>query len=291
MGSDEVAHLLQRTANTTIRPRFRLLRSEEVFKKGVDDIVTVADHEAEGEITKSLRLMYPHALILGEEATQTDRTLLERFRHAEHSFTVDPVDGTRNFVNGNSDYAVMVAELRRGETIRSWIFQPEHGLMFAAEKGAGATCNEQVIQPRSVSDDPRTWKGSAMQSQLRARRFGRLQMLRSIRNCAGVDYGLVALGMVDFVIFAHAHPWDHAPGALLVAESGGATLFEGGRRYRPTCLGSRVLSARSSRIARYVERELRCSAGRSRSAGWSSVPAVGQPRFGEESAGHDDGVR
>ena len=68
-----------------------------------------ADHRG------ALRARTPDALVLGEEATAADDTLADRFRAADHAFTVDPVDGTKNFVHGSPDHAVMVAEVRGGE--------------------------------------------------------------------------------------------------------------------------------------------------------------------------------
>ena len=63
---------------------------------------------------------------------------MDRFLAADHAFTVDPVDGTKNFVNGSKDHAVMVAEVRGGEVVRGWIWQPQHETAYVAERGAGA---------------------------------------------------------------------------------------------------------------------------------------------------------
>ena len=48
--------------------------------------------------------------MLGEEAFAGDPALIDRYAAADHAFTVDPVDGTKNFVHGSQDHAVMVAE-------------------------------------------------------------------------------------------------------------------------------------------------------------------------------------
>src|SRR5699024_11316052 len=95
-------------------------------------IVTGAVREYEVSISELLRQHYPDALILGEEATATQAGLLTAFAGAEHAFTIDPVDGTKNFVNGSADHAVMVAELRSGQAVRAWIWQAEHQLAHVA---------------------------------------------------------------------------------------------------------------------------------------------------------------
>ena len=92
-------------------------------------------------------------MLLGEEATARDPGLLDRFRAADHAFTIDPVDGTKNFVRGSPDHAVMVAEIRGGETVRSWIWQPQHraGVRRRAGRRRLARRGAADAGPRSVT--------------------------------------------------------------------------------------------------------------------------------------------
>ena len=115
MQTDDVLILLQDVAEEIIKPRFRTLAAEEIAEKNPGDLVTVADREAEVRITEALLRAYPDALVLGEEASVDDPGLMARFQAADHAFTVDPVDGTKNFVHGSPDHAVMVEpRWRRG---------------------------------------------------------------------------------------------------------------------------------------------------------------------------------
>ena len=101
LSTDAVLDLLRDVADEVIKPRFRSLAAGEVIEKNPGDLVTVADHEAEVRITARAHRAYPDALVLGEEA-YIDRPLaLDRYRAADHAFTVDPVDGTKNFVHGS----------------------------------------------------------------------------------------------------------------------------------------------------------------------------------------------
>ena len=113
LSTDEVLELMQSVAAEVITPRFRSLSASQIDEKRPGDLVTVADHEAEELITKALLEAYPDAVVLGEEAYATAPELMEQFRAADHGFTVDPVDGTKNFVNGSKDHAVMIAEVDR----------------------------------------------------------------------------------------------------------------------------------------------------------------------------------
>ena len=119
MDTEAVLDLMRDVAEQVVTPRFRSLASDEVSEKGPGDLVTIADQEAEQLLVEALTAAYPTAVMLGEEATSRGPGLLDRFRLADHAFTIDPVDGTKNFVRGSPDHAVMVAEVRGGETVRS----------------------------------------------------------------------------------------------------------------------------------------------------------------------------
>lgn len=154
MDTDEVLELLKRVAAEVITPRFRALMDTQIKEKRPGDLVTVADHEAEELITQALLQAYPDAVVLGEEAHSADPSMMGRFRYADHAFTVDPVDGTKNFVNGSPDHAVMVSEVRMGTTQRAWIWQPEHQTSWTAELGAGVRRNGVLVNRPATAEPP-----------------------------------------------------------------------------------------------------------------------------------------
>ena len=154
--------LMQDVAEQVINPRFRTLQDHQVSEKNPGDLVTVADHESEVLLTAALTAAYPDAVVLGEEAHANDPTLLDRYNEAEHAFTVDPVDGTKNFVNGSPDHAVMIGEVRAGEVVRGWIWQPQHEAAYVAERGAGAFLNGERL----------TMAGAVGRGRVRLRRTG-----------------------------------------------------------------------------------------------------------------------
>ena len=231
METEEILDLIKDVAEDVINPRFRALAAEDIAEKNPGDLVTVADRESEERITAALRIAYPDAVVLGEEATALDPDLLPRFRAADHAFTIDPVDGTKNFVAGSPDHAVMVAELRGGLVVRSWIWQPQHGRAYVAERGAGAWCNGVPItsapaglKPRGVTSR-RSWVGRVL---------GELPALELTWVCCGVDYPKVIEGAADYVLYWRPSPWDHSPGSLLLSESGGFLGTLEGEPYRPS---------------------------------------------------------
>lgn len=232
MDTPAVLALIQDVAARVITPRFRSLTEAQVTEKNPGDLVTVADHEAEGLITEALATAYPQAVVLGEEAHAADPSIMERFRGADHAFTVDPVDGTKNFVAGSPDHAVMVAEIRDGRTTRGWIWQPQHEHAWVAELGAGVR-RDGVLLAR----DPVTGR-SGLDVRTSHRPWldttpGGLQPLTMTWVCCGVDYPHLIEGAADAILYTRTQPWDHAPGALMVTEAGGFVGTHDGHPYRP----------------------------------------------------------
>ncbi|MDO5535892.1 MAG: inositol monophosphatase, partial [Propionibacteriaceae bacterium] len=156
MRTDAVSELIAEVCDRVILPRFRALDAHEVEHKRPGDVVTIADREAEAELTAAFRAATPDALVVGEEASFADPSLPRGLAGAAHAWVIDPVDGTRNFASGSPDFGVMVAEVRDGATTRGWIWQPQRGDLYVAERGGGATCNGTplVRVPASTSDAP-----------------------------------------------------------------------------------------------------------------------------------------
>lgn len=235
LSTDAVLDLVREVAAEVITPRFRSLAAGEVMEKNPGDLVTVADREAEELITARLTAAYPDAVVLGEEAYAADHSLMDRYLVAEHAFTVDPVDGTKNFVHGSPDHAVMVAETVGGRTVRGWIWQPEHEVAWVAELGAGTWRDGQRMHTVPVPAD-RDPQGVTSIWSLRDHRLGDLPPLRLSWVCCGVDYPRLIEGSADYIVYSRSHPWDHAPGTLLVTEAGGTVGHPDGTPYQPRSL-------------------------------------------------------
>lgn len=251
MTTDEVLDLLVEVAAEVVSPRFRALSEDEVLEKRPGDLVTVADREAEVLITRALTAAYPDAVVLGEEAYAADPGLMDRFRGADHAFTVDPIDGTRNFVHGSPDHAVMVAETRAGETVRAWIWQPEHRVAWVAERGAG-TWRDGVRMRTIRPADPARPAGVTSMLSWRGPVPGDLPDLTLSWVCCGVDYPRLVEGAADYIAYGTVLPWDHAPGTLLLAEAGGLARYADGSRYLPRTPGRGLLAAADAGTADLV---------------------------------------
>jgi fructose-1,6-bisphosphatase/inositol monophosphatase family enzyme len=236
---DAVTKVLREAAETAVLPRFRSLAQGEVTEKSPGEIVTVADREAEELITPRLRAI-ADAPVVGEEAASADPSLVTALRNEPLAWVVDPLDGTRNFVRGSTDFAVMAALVRQGRTVAAWIVRPTEGRAYVAEAGSGAWRDGTRLRREPAPADPARMRGAVLSRFLgpaaRARVSAgapRFAELGEGSHCAGVDYPLLAEGGLDFVLFHRTLPWDHAPGTLLLTEAGGVARRLDGGDYRP----------------------------------------------------------
>ncbi|SDC40920.1 inositol monophosphatase family protein [Belnapia rosea] len=235
----EVAQLLREATRTEILPRFRRLSTGAVrTKSGPLDLVTDADEAAERVITAGLLKRFPGCVVVGEEATSADPTVLDTLAGAGLAFVVDPVDGTANFAAGLPLFGCMAAAIIGGEIAACWIHDPLGDDTALALRGEGAWIEApdghrrdlQVAAPVPVSRMVASVSWSWMQEPMRSRITSRLPRLAASVNfrCAAHEYRLAAGGHVHALIYNKLMPWDHAPGWLLHREAGGyAARFDG----------------------------------------------------------------
>ncbi|WP_280672509.1 MULTISPECIES: inositol monophosphatase family protein [unclassified Kitasatospora] len=236
---EKVAEILTEASAEVVEPRFRALVAGEVMEKSPGDVVTIADREAEVLISRRLRELLP-VPVVGEEAVAADPSVARALHTEPACWLVDPVDGTANFVAGRPDFALMVSLIRDGEAVAAWIWQPMTRTAYAAELGAGAWRDgKRLTRAAAAADAPQQWRGSMKpwfrtQDHFpglgdRVRAFGQVT---GGRRAAGVEYPQLADGELEFLLYWRTLPWDHAPGSLLVRETGGVSARLDGSPYR-----------------------------------------------------------
>ncbi|MFJ8041881.1 inositol monophosphatase family protein [Kitasatospora sp. NPDC096147] len=237
---EKVAEILAEASAEAVEPRFRALADGEVMEKAPGEVVTVADREAEVIISRRLRELLP-VPVVGEEAVSADPALARALLDEPAAWLVDPVDGTANFAGGRPDYAVMASLVRSGRTVASWIWQPVTGTAYAAELGSGAWRNGQPLRRPPVTDPSEKWRGFLKSRFLDPAEHRRLRSAATVLGptatglgSAGIEYPLVAVGDLEFILYWRTLPWDHSPGSLLVTEAGGVSAHLDGSPYRPT---------------------------------------------------------
>lgn len=259
--------IVREAGEAEILPRFRTLSDGDVTeKKSSIDLVTDADLLAEKHITARLRERFPKALIVGEEACETNPGLIGALADAELAFVIDPVDGTFNFTAGLPVFGTIVGVVANGETIAGLIHDPVLGDTLVASKGAGARLiakagsetKVRVIAPRPLSSMVGTVSINDIESESRRRIAGNLSKpkMAFAYNCSAYEYWLAATGKVDFTGHFKLMPWDHLAGVLIHQEAGGYTARHDGTPYRPGETAGGILSAPNEDLWHEILREV-----------------------------------
>lgn len=231
-----VCAAMRDAAERAILPRYRTLSADQIDAKAADDVVTVADHEAEQILADHLARILPEAALVGEEAAHADPAVLDRLGNAL-CWIVDPLDGTNNFAAGKPPFGVMVALAERGETIAGWIYDPLADRVCHAHAGGGAWIGDERVLARPSGKQPPIAAISLVFADPARREALKTHIaphytLVDIPRCAAEQYPRIVLGTNDITIFERTLAWDHAAGVLLLNEAGGKVARPDGRPYR-----------------------------------------------------------
>lgn len=231
--------LVRRVAQAEIMPRFGALSADEVSAKTTaDDLVTIADVEAEKAITAGLRGLYPDAAVIGEE------TITPGFSFARDPllFVIDPIDGTWNFANNMPVFGSMVSILAHGEEIGGVIHYPMQRDSLIVLKGQGVRRVDAdgklcpLLNRQAAPREPQAglipfslYSPEDRVSLMAA--FGTLTRLVTIQ-CSAYEYRLLIEGNADFCISRGLKPWDHSAGQLMLREIGGVGRMTSGDEWK-----------------------------------------------------------
>ena len=250
--SPPVEALLRASAEVIVLPRFRKLAAHEVEEKSPGEVVTIVDRECEARLADGLHRLLPEAAIIGEEACAADP---DQASHINRGLVwlIDPVDGTANFAEGKTPFALMVALLEDGRRSASWIFDPVANRMCRASAQGGAFVDGRRIHAREtgamlpVAELGLKFLSPERREDVMRRASGKFEIAPFVR-CAGAQYPRIALGQNDIALFERTLPWDHAPGALFAEEAGAVVRRPDGSLYEVGDGGSGLIAASSQRM-------------------------------------------
>jgi myo-inositol-1(or 4)-monophosphatase len=210
---------------------FGELAELQVAKKAPADFVSAADLKAEQAIFEALEKARPGYGFLGEERGMiegTDKT---------HTWIVDPLDGTTNFLHAIPHFAINIALQREGQIVAAVTLNPVANELFWAEKGKGCFLNDKRLRvaARTKMDEAVLATGIPFMGHGQHATFLKelhqiSQRVAGVRRfgAAALDLAWVAAGRYDGYWERDLNAWDLAAGVLLVREAGGCvTTAEG----------------------------------------------------------------
>ncbi|MGP2438133.1 inositol monophosphatase family protein [Streptomyces sp. JW3] len=239
--ADDVEEAVRKAAAQEVMPRWRRLAAHEVDQKaGPHDLVTDADRDAEQYLTEALIALLPGSVVVGEEAVHANPASYDAVRGDAPVWIVDPVDGTRQFVHGDSGFCTLVALAQHGELLASWTHAPARDQFATAIRGRGAFLDGERLSagPPEPGRDLRIATSHPDFTTDEQKRVLRALDAPGLapRPCgsAGLEYLAIARGELDATVFGWEAAWDHAAGLLLVEEAGGTHLTLTGEPFRVT---------------------------------------------------------
>jgi myo-inositol-1(or 4)-monophosphatase len=213
-----------RRAGRSLKRDLGEIENLQVSLKGPANFVSLADRRAEEMLYEDLAKARPGYGFIGEEGGSRpgdDKT---------HTWIVDPLDGTTNFLHGIPQFAISIGLQREGTIIAGVIYNPANDELYTAERGKGAFLNDQrlrVAGRRKLNECviacglPHIGRGDHELSRAEMTEIqNRVAGLRRF-GAASLDMAFVAAGRLDGYWERNLQPWDVAAGQIIVREAGG----------------------------------------------------------------------
>ena len=239
-------------AGRGLKRDFGEVENLQVSVKGPGDFVSNADRRAEKTLFEELSRARPGYGFLMEEGGHVEGS------DKTHTWHIDPLDGTTNFLHGLPIFAISIGLERDGQLIAGLVYNPANDDLYIAERGQGAYLNNtrlRVAARRELADAlitcgipplNRAAGHARFQSELAQvmRYAGNVRRLGS----AALDMCFVAAGRCDAYWERGIKTWDMAAGIVLIREAGGfVTDAEGGSDMMANgtiCCGNEVIHRR-----------------------------------------------
>lgn len=195
-------------------------KTQNVRHKGDNSPVTFADIEAEKLIRKVICKNFPNHGIIGEELENVNP-------NSTYQWTIDPIDGTKQFIRNIPYWATLLALLKRGKPIIGVSYMPATGEIATAQKGKGTYLNGKRCKVSKISN----LKGAYMcHSSIeyfgeKGKMRGFLKLEKTVYAARGyaetLGYHLLLGGKIEIMLEARDKIWDIAAPAILTEEAGG----------------------------------------------------------------------
>ena len=199
----------------------------EIKEKGYHNPVTTADNEADSYLKSTLMSARPQYGWLSEETVDSKSRLSK-----ERVWIVDPLDGTKEFIEGVPQFVVSIALVEKGTPIIGVLHNPVTKETFHAVKGKGTYLDGNVYRC-SIKDSTTDMLILNSRSETRKGLWEPYkQYFKELKPIGSVAYkmGLTATGKADiFVTLRPKNEWDVCAGTCLINEAGGKVIDLNGK--------------------------------------------------------------
>lgn len=214
---------IARTAGDFIREERKTFDLSKVDSKGLNQLVSYVDIEAEKKIVSGLKALEVEAGFITEENT-TEKT------KQEFHWIIDPLDGTTNFIHDLPVFSVSIALAKGSEVLLGVVYEIMKDECFYAWKDGGAWLNEKSIGVSKINK----LEDSLLATGFPYYDFDQMEAYLAVLNTfmkethglrrlgsAAVDLAYTACGRFEGFFEYGLNPWDIAAGICIVQEAGG----------------------------------------------------------------------
>lgn len=189
----------------------------EVYEKARDNPVTTADLEANEVLHEALTSAFPQAGWLSEESVDDAQRMQK-----EWLWVVDPLDGTKEFIDGIDEFAVSIGLVHAHRPVLAVTFNPAANIRVHCIEGSGTFANDV---PVAVTQRDTLTGATVLSSRSETKRglFEPFKDTLDVRPTGSVAHKLaqVASGQGDITFsLAPKNEWDICAGVLLAQEAG-----------------------------------------------------------------------
>ncbi len=231
--NDFIFFLLKKVNDDIILKNLENLNSEDIFTKSdKDDFVTVYDKKAEEYIIKEINEKFTSIKIIGEE-TSYQKNIDLSIMYDEYYITIDPIDGTKNYINQNQNFCSMVSFIFKKKPVASFIYYPLIKKYISSFESFGSKIldlntnkiSKLKINKKLINFATGGTKGiPEITRKIILEKFNS-NFKRYFIGSAGVETLMLVNNEVDFIFHGRVTAWDHSPMCLITKEAGGEVLM------------------------------------------------------------------
>ncbi|MBM0743214.1 inositol monophosphatase family protein [Phormidium sp. CLA17] len=200
----------------------------EIFEKGPEDYVTTIDQALDAQLSTVFSHLFPNDGVITEEDIPSRQKFYQKYARL---WCIDPLDGTEDFIEGRSNYSVMVGLLENYQPIAGWIYAPVHDQLYYGGVNWGLFQTSADGSPRPLASAPQIFSADLCRMMIGHRdqaRYGNA-IVHQIPNAEFYSMGSFGLkvlevitGKAELYIYLNGRVklWDTA-GPLALAQAAG----------------------------------------------------------------------
>lgn len=227
----------------------------KVGMKGDDprNIVTEVDLEISDYIAREIKKKFPLHGIYSEEGLDVEN---ER----EYVWTIDPIDGTSNFVRGIPHYSICIGLLRNNIPVTGAVYNPVTKELFSFKKGEGAFFNKKKIRVSAETELSKAGVFFHGGRKIELRKWGGKVYEQLLENAlktsnfasSALDTCYVACGRIEASIYGQFTSFDISCAIGILLEAGGLVADKDGRELKLSKTPQIVVIANNSKIKNQI---------------------------------------